>query len=141
MSDSLSFDKDHHQKQFSMSQISLKNKKVIQKYSDIINFDARKGMVFSQIINPKVSQIQCENEDYEQFKYHHLIQKDQILSQDFINKSKFDKIKEKINNDNVFKTQNLNLNEKWMNDSQIINTFSSSNKSRGSSNFVKERQL
>ncbi len=50
--------------------------KVIEKFSDIINFDARKGMVLSQIINPKVSQIQCENEDYEQFKYLNQIKKD-----------------------------------------------------------------
>ncbi len=40
----------------------------------------------------------------------------------------------------MFNTQNLNKNEKWMLDNEIINTFTSSSKSRGSSYFAKDRQ-
>lgn len=40
----------------------------------------------------------------------------------------------------MFNTLNLNKNDKWMIDNEIINTFTSSNKSRGSSHFSKEKQ-
>jgi hypothetical protein len=55
-------------------------------------------------------------------------------------KNKFEKIKEKITSQNIFNTLNLNKNEKWMLDNEIINTFTSSSKSRDSSYFTKDRQ-
>lgn len=81
---------------FPYKKVAQKNITAIEKFSHKINANARKSLVLSQVVNPRVSQIQNDNREYLQKKEENQRLKESIISIDQTYRNHFDKLKSQM---------------------------------------------